>query len=56
MEEQERNTNEEPVDWGSIFRRKDRPLPKPGCSWAFYIVLTLLIIYLIVKFIEYKNL
>ncbi len=47
--------DDEQIDWKRIFLRKDRPLPKVGCSWAFYIVLLLLIIYLIVMFIKYKT-
>ena len=43
-------------DWKRLLLRKDRPLPKAGCSWAFYIFLALLITYLIVSFVKYKNL
>lgn len=53
---EEKENHEEPIDWGSILRRKDRPLPKRGCSWAFYIVLFLLIGYLVVMYIKYKQL
>ena len=42
-------------DWKRLLLRKDRPLPKAGCSWAFYIVLILMIVYLIVMFVKYKN-
>ena len=42
-------------DWKRLLLRKDRPLPKVGCSWAFYIVLILMIVYLIVMFVKYKN-
>lgn len=45
----------EPFDWGSLFRRKDRPLPPRGCSVAFYIFLLLLFALLIVSYILYKN-
>ena len=38
-----------------IFTRKDRPLPKKGCSWAFFIFLGILTIYLIISFIKYKT-
>ena len=43
------------LDWQSLLRRKDRPLPKAGCSWAFYIALLLIIAYLIVMFLKYKH-
>lgn len=46
---------EQKFDWQSFLRRKDRPLPKAGCSWAFYIVLLLIIVYLIAMFIKYKQ-
>ncbi len=48
-------SDKEQIDWGRLLLRKDRPLPKAGCSWAFYIVLLLLLIYLVVMFIKYKN-
>ena len=41
--------------WLTFLRRKDRPLPKAGCSWAFYIVLLLMVIYLVVMFLKYKG-
>lgn len=41
-------------DWHTLLRRKDRPLPKAGCSRAFYIVLLLMVIYLVVMFLKYK--
>lgn len=43
------------IDWQSFLRRKDRPLPKAGCSWAFYIVLLLIIAYLIIMYVKYKS-
>ena len=49
------NKQDEQFDWKRLFLRKDRPLPKAGCSWAFYIVLLLLIVYLIIMFAKYKN-
>ncbi|MBP5547730.1 MAG: hypothetical protein J6X58_02415 [Bacteroidales bacterium] len=42
-------------DWKRLFLRKERPLPKTGCSIAFYIGLLLLIGYIIFSFIKYKN-
>lgn len=42
-------------DWHTLLRRKDRPLPKAGCSWAFYILLLLMVIYLVVMFLKYKK-
>ncbi len=48
------NDNEQ-FEWKRLLLRKDRPLPKAGCSWAFYIVLLLLMVFLAVMFIKYKN-
>ena len=48
-------SDKEDFDWRRLLLRKDRPLPKAGCSWAFYIVLTLMIVFLIVMFVKYKN-
>lgn len=47
---------EEKIDLKRLLLRKDRPLPKAGCSWAFYIVLAAMAAYLIIMFIKYKNL
>ncbi|MBR3529459.1 MAG: hypothetical protein IKN84_07340 [Bacteroidales bacterium] len=49
-------SDENKIDWKRLMLRKDRPLPKAGCSWAFYIVLLLLIVYLVVMFVKYKQL
>ena len=43
-------------DWRRLLLRKDRPLPKAGCSWAFYILLAAIIVYLVIMFIKYNNL
>lgn len=43
------------IDFARAFMRKDRPLPKPGCSWAFFIFLGLLTLGLVVMYIMYKN-
>lgn len=43
------------VDLRRMLLRKDRPLPKAGCSWAFYIFLILLVAYLVVMFIKFKK-
>lgn len=43
------------IDFARAFMRKDRPLPKPGCSWAFFISLGLLTLGLVVMYIMYKN-
>ena len=48
-------SDKEDFDWRRLLLRKNRPLPKAGCSWAFYIVLTLMIVFLIVMFVKYKN-
>lgn len=37
------------------FNRDDRPLPKRGCSVAFYAVLLLIVAFLAVMFAKYKN-
>lgn len=44
------------INWKRMLLRKDRPLPKAGCSWAFYIVLLLMLVYLAVMFVKYKTL
>ena len=43
------------IDFARAFMRKDRPLPKLGCSWAFFIFLGLLTLGLVVMYIMYKN-
>ena len=35
--------------------RKDRPLPKRGCSWAFFIFLGLLTLGLVAMWFFYKT-
>ncbi len=42
-------------DLNRLFLRKDRPLPKRGCSVAFFIFFALLVIVLIVYYIIYKH-
>ena len=49
-------TDNDSFDWKRLLLRKDRPLPKAGCSWAFYIFLLILIVYLVVCFVKYKTL
>ncbi len=44
------------IKFSRIFTRKDRPLPKRGCSWAFFIFLALILIFLAVMYIKYKQL
>lgn len=41
--------HDESFDWGALLRRKDRPLPKKGCSIAFYSVLLVLLVYLTIS-------
>lgn len=48
-------SEKENFDWKRMLLRKDRPLPKAGCSWTFYIVLLLMVIYLIVMFVKYQK-
>ena len=45
------SNEQEPIDWHRLMLRKDRPLPKRGCSVAFYIFLVLLLIFFIVEYI-----
>lgn len=47
--------NHDNLDWRRLLLRKDRPLPKAGCSWAFYIALAAIIIYLIIMFLKYNS-
>ena len=42
------------IDFARAFMRKDRPLPKQGCSWAFFIFLGLLTIGVAVMYVLYK--
>lgn len=51
------NSNEidRKIDFARVFMRKDRPLPKPGCSWAFFIFLALLTLGLIVMYLFYAK-
>lgn len=49
------NNKEQKFDWQSLLRRKDRPLPKAGCSWAFYLALLAILAYLIIMFLKYKT-
>lgn len=43
------------IGFARMFMRKERPLPKPGCSWAFYIFLLLLAVGLIIMYIIYRK-
>ncbi|MCQ2260772.1 MAG: hypothetical protein MJZ77_05230 [Bacteroidales bacterium] len=43
------------IDFARAFMRKDRPLPKPGCSWAFFIFLGLLTLGLAIMYMMYKT-
>ena len=45
-----------PIDWHRLLLRKDRPLPKRGCSVAFYIFMALLLAALIIMWTVYKKL
>ena len=47
--------NDRKIEIARLFMRKDRPLPKPGCSWAFFIFLALLTLALVVGYIFYKQ-
>ena len=39
------------IDFARVFMRKDRPLPKQGCSWAFFIFLGLLTLGVVAMYI-----
>lgn len=43
------------ISYARLFMRRDRPLPKPGCSWAFYILLFLLALAVAVMYVIYKT-
>lgn len=43
------------IDFARAFMRKDRPLPKQGCSWAFFIFLGVLTLGLVAMYILYRN-
>ena len=47
-------SDREPIDWGRLLRRKDRPLPPKGCSIAFYVFLIGLFIFLAVLYIQHR--
>ena len=51
----ENENKNESIDWQSLLRRKDRPLPKAGCSWAFYLFLLLLMLFLVIMYFIYNN-
>mgnify|MGYP003294524052 CR=1 FL=1 len=56
MSEQDRQDEiDRKIDFARAFMRKDRPLPKAGCSWAFFIFLGLLTLGLAAMYILYKN-
>ena len=42
-------------DWKRLLVRKDRPLPKQGCSWAFFIFLGLLTLGVVAMYIWYNG-
>lgn len=42
-------------DWKRLLVRKDRPLPKAGCSVAFYLLLVVLMVYLVLMYCKYKS-
>lgn len=54
-DDKNRKADDDSFEWKRLLLRKDRPLPKAGCSWMFYIFLLLLIAYLVFTFIKYKN-
>lgn len=44
----------QPIDFEHLVMRKNRPLPKAGCSWAFFIFLGILLIGVIIMYIRYR--
>lgn len=42
------------IDFARVFMRKDRPLPKQGCSWAFFIFLGLLTLGVVAMYVKFK--
>lgn len=38
-----------------MMRRKDRPLPPRGCSWAFYIFLLVMLLLLVAAYLVYRK-
>lgn len=38
-----------------LMRRKQRPLPKAGCSWAFYIFIILMALALFASYIYFRH-
>jgi hypothetical protein len=44
-----------PEEQLKLWGRKQRPLPKQGCSIAFFALFVLLIAYLIIKYIQFRN-
>ena len=55
MDTDPQHQQEPSFDWSRLFVRKDRPLPKRGCSWAFYIFLALLTLALVIMYIQYSR-
>lgn len=49
------NDIEQQIRHARFFMRKDRPLPPSGCSVAFFVVLGLLTLGLIIMYIIYKQ-
>lgn len=44
------------MDWTNLFRRApEKPLPKAGCSIAFYLMLLVLVVFLGTMYIMYKS-
>ena len=43
------------IDFARAFMRKDRPLPKKDCSWAFFIFLGLLTLCVVVMYVIYRT-
>ena len=56
MSDQEKDEElDRKIDFARAFMRKDRPLPKQGCSWAFFIFLGVLTLGLVAMYILYRN-
>ena len=47
--------DEKRFDWRRLVTRRERPLPRAGCSWAFYLFLLLVTAFLVFSYIKYER-
>ena len=43
------------LSYSRWFSRDDKPLPRHGCSWAFYLLLVALVAFLTFMYIRYQS-